>query len=184
MSRDEIKEKLSFLNRDIPETVYQLFEWKTGRRYEDEKPPYMLHSLCPLVEFYTLDDCIELYKIKRDFGVDKKYFPLFYNIGMDVWYIDLEDGAKSKVFFYNPGITLSEDPMTVYDSLENMFYSTLKAIEEGIYTYDKGWNIDPRQFEFFHKLNPSSLYWDTDKRYEGDDPDDFEFFDDWNESEK
>lgn len=162
LSKAEINEKLCFLEVEIPEIIYELFEWRKGLNYSDEKPPYMSRNLWPLGNFYSLDDCIADHKagVIHD-KLDKNYFPIFSNPGGDIWYINFLEGNESKVYIYSPPLTHSMDLVSIYDSMEIMLVSFIKALKEGIFSYKGSWIMDADRYaRFFKKLNPESVYWE------------------------
>ncbi|RXK81163.1 SMI1/KNR4 family protein [Filimonas effusa] len=176
LTREGVIQKLNFLDRDIPEIIIDLFEWRQGVNYSDEKRPYMVNNLWPMGTFYSLDDCISSYKSRLGANVDPKYFPIFSNIGGDYWCLNMDDGYNSFVYLFAPQLTLSSEPMSQYDSLEKFVESVIAALNEGIYSYDDGeWIISDNYFQFFKELNPNSDYWDRSKRE--NDEDDFDEFD-------
>ena len=161
LSREVIRGKMDDLKLKIPETIYELFEWRNGLKYSDEKRPYLSKSFGLLEEFYSLDDCISDYYggIKHN-GLDRNYFPVFSNSGGDMWYIDLTEGDKSKVYIFSPPLIHTMDLVSMYDSMEIMLVSFIKAYKEGIFSYKGDLIIDSDNYaRFFKKLNPESVYW-------------------------
>ena len=165
LTRPEITQKLSFLERDIPEVIFELFEWRSGRIYSEERPPYGINILWPSGTFYSLEDCINIYKSCWK-SLGKEYFPVFASIGGEFWCINMDEGYNSFVYLFAPTLTHSSKVMSQFDSLEIMIDSFISAIENKVYVYDGGWITDPKlYFDFFKHHNPKSIFWNHSKRY-------------------
>jgi hypothetical protein len=57
-----------------------------GLRYEGKWRPYMALNIIPLIGFFSLDDCIEIYHSYIKHGLDESFSPVFLNTGGDIFY--------------------------------------------------------------------------------------------------
>lgn len=154
LTREEIDSKIAPLGISLPEEVYELYMWKNGFKEFDDG-----HYIWPRVSFYSIDDSIGEYQIRSEFYTD--LFPLFLRNNCDPILIKLiKDEFFSMLFFHCPPVTLTEFPLTIYDSLEKCLASELECFEKGLYRLGDDDFEEKQDLEPIHKKNnPNSEYW-------------------------
>lgn len=151
----------------IVQDFIDLYSWKNGidsalifdeAGYENELTSYG--------SFFELSSLLSYYELELITGVlyNKKYFAFFYSIAGDRILIDLEKKSKTfgKIFIYAPSITLSSEPIKIFDSLELMIDTIIQCYEKKAYTIIDGeLNINfDLESEISKKMNRESEFWD------------------------
>ena len=96
---------------------------------------------------------------------DKSLFPIFTNGGGDYFLLDIESESKTEgmVFLYAPSLLLSDSPVTIYDSIENLIDTVLECFKHHAYKLSNEKNIVIVDYDLRQKIsknkNPESIYW-------------------------
>ncbi|MFT4222010.1 hypothetical protein [Dysgonomonas sp.] len=148
--------------------LIDLYSWKTGVNGECMLTSFDFeYKLFSFGNFIAYTDTDSLYSLdavtNRTFT--KKYLPIVYgNIVEDPMLINLSKKSKDfgRIYYYCPNVTLSVDPVIVYDSLESCIETILECYRQGAYYIDeKGLlnEIDDKEKEISKKINRKTEYW-------------------------
>ena len=145
-----------------------LYSWKTGVSGERILTSFDFeYKLFSFGNFIAYTDSFSLYALDvvTNKKFTKKYFPIVYaNIVEDPMLINLSKKSKDfgRIYYYCPKVTLSADPVIVYDSLESCIETILECYRQGAYFIDeKGFlnEIDDKEKEISKKINKKTEFW-------------------------
>ena len=162
----EIADSFSNLKFPMRDDIMQLYEWKNGvndlfKKKTGEIELFTSGIMMPLElasSMYTLE-----VKIQKAFK--KEFFPLFTSGGGDYIMIHLDENKKTygQLFLYSPSILLSNKPVSIYDSLTDLFQTVFETYQKRGYYFnesDKTLEVDyVIEKEIAIKMNPKSEFW-------------------------
>lgn len=148
--------------------LMDLYSWKTGVDGERMLASFDFeYKLFSFGNFIAYKDTYNLYSLdevtNRTFT--KKYLPIVYeNIIEDPVLINLSKRSKDfgKIYYYSPNVTLSADPVIIYDSLEHCIETILECYRQEAYSVDeKGLLIEnsEKEQEISKRINRNSEFW-------------------------
>jgi len=154
--RDQTAHVLTNLGMCPLQMLLDFYDWATGA---DENILFNINNQVKLstignpakvsitTSLYMLDATTD------DFFAHRKMLPFIYN-GI------MEDPT---LYYYSPQVTLSVDPIMIYDSLELWIDTMLLCYSNGIYNIKPDGmlvaNVD-KEIKITRELNPHSIYWD------------------------
>lgn len=165
IGKSSIDKEIEPLKIDLPDEVYTLYSCKNGT---SEGLNYNLGQLWifPLGQFSSLEDSLRAYRsfVGRDDFWKKEMFMLFMSGGGELFLLDCDKQSPTfkMILLHSVGATDYEVIITIYDSLESLFATTIECLESGAYYYDKSGtlNHDMRKEKVIaKKYNPKSAYW-------------------------
>ena len=135
----EIYEFLKKLNFQARKDFVELYSWRNGIKGLFQGAAINQLELFANGIMLPLEYAISLYllevKVQNKF---KKYFlPIFTNGGGDYILMNFDSKSKSygQLFLYSPSLLMTEDPMSIYDSLETLFETILFIYKENGYVF-------------------------------------------------
>jgi hypothetical protein len=164
LSKDEIYDKLRFLNREIPEDLICLYQWRNGLNSKlTRNGLIMLDGY-----FMDLDLSIKVYNADKEHYWNNHFFPIF--SGGDqllLLGIDKNHPSFNKIYFFDlsPSAFIRFDKYLIsyYDTLESLFISVVNCFEKGAYSLDKETETLKIEWELMWSINkecnPSSEHW-------------------------
>lgn len=159
-----ILERTKFTPND---EIVQLFLWKNGLKLAD----YLrrngdIMELCSFGSFFAIKDLLSYYllKLSTETLYHKKFFPIFFSNEGDHVLIDLYSKSKTygKLFLFAPSITLSSEPMGIFDSLELMIKTIFLSYKNQIYQLNEDGTLKveyEKESKIARELNPDSEFW-------------------------
>jgi hypothetical protein len=159
----EIEKVLSEISSHHKDLI-DIYSWRNGIILSTDVA-IAEQELIPEAIFLSLESAYEFYAQYTNQGVFEKYFfPLFTDGGGGLLLLDV--GKQSKTYgsllLFSPSLLLSQIPVTIYDSLECFFKSTLDCFSTGAYNFDRenGFTVDyDLKYEISEGENPNSEYW-------------------------
>ncbi len=167
--RDQTAHVLTNLGMCPLQMLLDFYDWATGA---DENILFNINNQVKLstignpakisitTSLYMLDATTD------DFFAHRKMLPFIYNgIMEDPILIDWSPKSKTigALYYYSPQVTLSVDPIMIYDSLELWIDTMLLCYSNGIYNIKPDGmlvaNVD-KEIKITRELNPHSIYWD------------------------
>lgn len=167
--RDQTAHVLTNLGMYPLQMLLDFYDWTTGA---DENILFNINNQVKLstignpakvsitTSLYMLDATTD------DFFAHRKMLPFIYNgIMEDPILIDLSPKSKTigALYYYGPQVTLSVDPIMIYDSLELWIDTMLLCYSNGIYKIKPNGmlvaDVD-KEIKITRELNPHSIYWD------------------------
>ena len=167
--RDQTAHVLTNLGMCPLQMLLDFYDWATGA---DENILFNINNQVKLstignpakvsitTSLYMLDATTD------DFFAHRKMLPFIYDgIMEDPILIDLSPKSKTigALYYYGPQVTLSVDPIMIYDSLELWIDTMLLCYSNGIYSIKPNGmlvaDVD-KEIKITRKLNPHSIYWD------------------------
>lgn len=160
-----LKEKeilFAIKSTSIPNNVKSMYESRNGIPDSSDLPIEELEYF-PDGIMLSLDSAIENFNITRN-GVKKSLFPLFTDGGGSLFLIetDSKDENYLMILYYSPSLLLSENPVTIYDSLEKLFETIVKCLVSGAYFINENGTFEvdyDLKYEISEEMNPNSKYW-------------------------
>ena len=157
------QELIKELDISLDSDVFELFSWRNGTEELRDKAIGEL-TLFNNGIFHSLEECISQYRynaIDNNYW-DKQYFPLFSSGGGDYLLINTGDNQLTgTIFIISPSILFTNQPTSIYDSLECLFKSLLRCYQMKAYHFEEGFleeNIDD-VYEICASYNPRSEFW-------------------------
>jgi len=168
LSSTEIDSMLLSKGIDAPE-LRGLYSWKNGLKTENDTLVIEQAELFPDGIMLRLDRCVTVYDLytQKNKSWRKTLFPFFTNGGGDFYLIDFDARSEfsGMIFYYSPSLLLTQEPLTIFDSLENMFETVLECFTRNAFYLEpeKDWEIDyDLQVQIATKINPRSKFWVTE----------------------
>lgn len=164
LSEEDVKETFSKNSLSVLEGILALYTWRNGNL---DNPSKTLGEklLFPNGFFHPLENAEEIYQhfvVKNNYWSDE-YFPIFSSGGGDFLLINLGkySAEQGMIFLYSPPILLSNEIVSIYDSLELLFRSVVACFLEKAYTFkDNQLEIDfDLEQEISLRINPKAAYW-------------------------
>lgn len=149
------------------EDLVNLYSWRDGISSTDFYGKTIEElEMFPDVIMPSLNDAIgyfSLYVIEKS-AWGKFLFPVFTNGGGDFLLLNIDSGNQEfgMIYLYSPSLLLSEDPMTIYDSLEFFFLTMNECLKEGIYIPGSNGSLDVDydiKYKVSAEINVRSDYW-------------------------
>lgn len=150
--------------------IYELYEWRNGINEEQSESKQLgqlyLFNLGIFDSFDIALNTYTYYTQNQYWG--KGFFPLFSSGGGDFFLIDTIEGSKTykKLYYYSPGDPDFNGMITIFDSLESLFISTLKCFSLGGYKYNSNNHLVVNyeiEANIFSNYNPESDYWKLER---------------------
>lgn len=147
--------------------LISLYTWRDGTSKKDlsEKTIEEL-ELYPSTIMLSLDDALSYFFLyaKERSRWSISYFPVFMDGGGDflLLNIDSNDQRFGMLYLYSPSLLLSEQPMTIYDSMEYFFLTMNQCLMEGLYTSDDKKNLEVDydiKYKVSAEINVKSDFW-------------------------
>ncbi|RFM32582.1 SMI1/KNR4 family protein [Chitinophaga silvisoli] len=133
LTLEEIHDKITSLGINFPQDLYELYNWRNG--FNVYEPGF---DLWPSVSFLPLEKAIKDYTSVTKNMYDN-LFTVFLENDSDRYMVNLASGDDyGKIFYDCPPITLTEYPVSIFDSLEKALVTQLECLEKGIYIFDDG----------------------------------------------
>lgn len=162
----EIVDSFNNMKFPIRNDIIQMYEWKNGvedlfKKKTGEIELFTSGIIMPLelaVSMYALEA-----RVQKSFK--KGFFPLFTSGGGDYILMHLDEKKKTygQLFLYSPSILLSSKPVSIYDSLNSLFHTTLEVYKKRGYYFnevDKTLEVVYEiEKEIAIKMNPKSEFW-------------------------
>lgn len=151
----------------VSDKLLILYNWKNGVSDDLMTMPIEEIELFPEGIMLSLQEALSRYslyvEVERIWG--EKLFPIFTNGGGDYLLLDTnqESTQYGMILQYAPALLLTEEPESIYDSLETMFETILSCVKEGAYRYSLNDAIDvdyDLKYKISANYNPKSKYWD------------------------
>jgi hypothetical protein len=153
----------------IRNDIIQMYEWKNGVEDLFEKKTgeielFTSGIMMPLelaVSMYALE-----VRVQKSFK--KNFFPLFTSGGGDYILMHLDEKKRTygQLFLYSPSILLSGKPVSIYDSLNSLFQTTLEVYKKRGYYFNEVDKTLGIVYEIEKKvaieMNPKSELWRDD----------------------
>ena len=167
--RDQTAHVLTNLGMCPLQMVLDFYDWATGA---DENILFNINNQVKLSTIgnpakVSITTSLYMLDVTTDnFFAHRKMLPFIYNgIMEDPILIDLSPKSKTigALYYYGPQVTLSVDPIMIYDSLELWIDTMLLCYSNGIYSIKPNGmlvaDVD-KEIKITRKLNPHSIYWD------------------------
>jgi len=96
----------------------------------------------------------------------KGYLPIIYNgILEDPVLIDLSEKSSTygQIFYYSPNVTLNDEPVPIYDSLEKMIITICECYTKGVYSIEPDGKLvwdNKKESIISRENNLKSRFWD------------------------
>jgi hypothetical protein len=95
---------------------------------------------------------------------EKKFISIVINGSGDAILFNNEKGKDNgKLHLYSVPLFFTDEPISIYDSIESMVKTTIQAYEQKVFVYDEKEEFLDIDFDKFNKLaiemNPNSEYW-------------------------
>ena len=167
--RDKTAHVLTNLGMCPLQMVLDFYDWATGA---DENILFNINNQVKLSTIgnpakVSITTSLYMLDVTTDnFFAHRKMLPFIYNgIMEDPILIDLSPKSKTigALYYYSPQVTLSVEPIMIYDSLELWIDTMLLCYSNGIYSIKPNGmlvaDVD-KEIKITRKLNPHSIYWD------------------------
>ena len=167
--RDKTAHVLTNLGMCPLQMILDFYDWVTGA---DDNILFNINNQVKLSTIgnpakVSITTSLYMLDVTTDnFFAHRKMLPFIYNgIMEDPILIDLSPKSKSigALYYYSPQVTLSVDPIMIYDSLELWIDTMLLCYSNGIYSIKPNGmlvaDVD-KEIKITRKLNPHSIYWD------------------------
>ena len=167
--RDQTAHVLTNLGMCPLQMVLDFYDWATGA---DENILFNINNQVKLSTIgnpakVSITTSLYMLDVTTDnFFAHRKMLPFIYNgIMEDPILIDLSLKSKTigALYYYSPQVTLSVEPIMIYDSLELWIDTMLLCYSNGIYSIKPNGmlvaDVD-KEIKITRKLNPHSIYWD------------------------
>jgi len=166
ISASEISDSFSTMKFPVRDDIMKMYEWKNGvndlfKKKTGEIELFTSGIMMPLelaVSIYALEA-----RVQKSFKKD--FFPLFTSGGGDYILMHLDEKKKTygQLFLYSPSILLSSKPVSIYDSLNTLFQTTLEVYKKRGYYFnevDKTLEVVYEiEKEVAIEMNPKSEFW-------------------------
>lgn len=147
--------------------LVRLFLWKNGLVLADYlKKNGDIMELCSFGSFFAIRDLLSYYLLIHSTKplYNKKYFPFFFSNMGDHILIDLYVKSKTfgKIFIFAPSLTLSAEPMSIFDSLKKMIQTVVSSYKNGFYILKEDGTLEidfKNEGKVAKELNPGSDFW-------------------------
>lgn len=155
LTLEEIHDRITPLGIIFPQELYELYTWRNGLSVYEPGV-----DLWPSVSFLPLEDAIMDYTNVTKNMYDN-LFTVFLENDSDRYMVNLASGDDYGKIFYNcPPITLTEYPVSIFDSLEKALVTQLECFEKGIYIYEDGRFVATDEIvDVIKKHNPKSEFY-------------------------
>jgi len=142
--------------------LYALFGFKNGFK-EDVHLAFEQKLLFDNGYFLPIEKALRDYEAIKHLSSLHLKLPIFDSGGGDFLLMDCDTKSNTynRILFYSPAILIIK-PVTIYDSLTNLFLTSLRCFAQGIYEYDKQGYLKiatDKQWKVCRELNPLSEFW-------------------------
>jgi hypothetical protein len=155
LTLEEIHAMIKPLGIAFPQELYELYTWRNGFNVYESG-----YDLWPSVSFLPLEDAIADYtNVTKEMYAD--LLPIFLENDSDRYMVNLASGSDNgRIFYFCPPITLTPDPVSIFDSLEKALVSQLECFEKGIYKFKDGrFKATDEIVDVINKYNPNSDFY-------------------------
>lgn len=167
---ERLEDLIDLLNQyKIPllQELLDLFMWKNGidsaLLFSEEGYKFELTSFGNFFELRGLLSHHFLEIKTKNIPYDNKYFAIFFTASGDRILVDIDSKSNtySRLFIYAPSVTLSYEPMQIFDSLELMLDTIIECYEKGAYSVLDGiLNVDyDLESSIAKRININSEFW-------------------------
>ncbi len=157
---NEYKTKLLNLSINPPESFFQLFQWKNGTKFSEEKQLGELY-LMPLGLFLSLEDSVKINNEIKHWN--NSFFPICSSEVGDFLLLNCNHDSEKFGSITNYSFHDFPTNQQKYDSIDSMINTLIKCYSQNIYYLDSNGLLDyddEKEFEISAKLNPNSDYWE------------------------
>ena len=174
-SEENILEAFKTVGLKCCQELMDLYLWKTGCTKElifdlsEDENEWNHFLLCSYGNYAS-------YEVSRDimfqnksynaiYAGDHYMYPFMYcGIYEDPILIDLNPCRKTykAMFYYSPEVTLSENPIMIYDSIESWIKTIIQCYKQRIYHIDRNGFLQydrDREPKLSREMNPKSVFW-------------------------
>lgn len=165
LTNDEISQLLFKIEGLSDEKLHVLYNWRNGIKYDSEWTvgEFYFFSLGVML---SLEDVIQhINYLQESINTGSKFLlPLFASGNGD--YVLYQADIKSKdfgcLFLHAPMLTLSEKPVSIYDSLETLLKTVIECYKQGAYrigddgTLNVDYNIEQ---QVSRSINKNAEFW-------------------------
>ncbi|WP_156032799.1 SMI1/KNR4 family protein [Prevotella sp. 10(H)] len=160
-------EVLNNLGLKATEELIELYSWRNGldaQKALDINFEIKLFSMGTYIDYRSTSSLLILEQHTSK-CYENKYLPIIYNgILEDPILIDLKPGSKTygQLFYYSPKITLSMEPISIYDSLSTWLQTMNECYEKNVYSVNTEGFLEEKSDEealVSKRLNPESMFW-------------------------
>jgi hypothetical protein len=155
--------------------LMDLYLWKTGCTKEfifdlsEDENEWNHFLLCSYGNYASYMDSRNIMISNKSndavYAEDHYMYPFIYcGVYEDPILIDLNPSRETykALFYYSPEVTLSEDPIMIYDSIESWIKTIIQCYKQQIYHIDSNgfFQYDrEREPKLSRKMNPKSVFW-------------------------
>lgn len=174
-SEENILEAFKTVGLKCCQELMDLYLWKTGCTKElifdlsEDENEWNHFLLCSYGNYAS-------YEVSRDimfqnksynavYAGDHYMYPFMYcGVYEDPILIDLNPCRKTykAMFYYSPEVTLSENPIMIYDSIESWLKTIIQCYKQRIYHIDRNGFLQydrDREPKLSREMNPKSVFW-------------------------
>ncbi|WPV65824.1 SMI1/KNR4 family protein [Chitinophaga sp. LS1] len=166
LSPDVVTKRLSTLHISSDLLVI-LYGWRNGVLDMDNRVIGQMELFARAI-MLPLENAIEHYDyaITNDMWKEK-LFPIFTSGGGDFLLFDANEQNQTvgQILTYSPSVTLSEEPVSIYDDMNTMFETVIECYRQGAYRFDESGFIEVDyqiEQQLSQSKNPNSEYWKLD----------------------
>jgi len=139
LNRAQIDDMINGLGIQLPEEVYELYEWKNGTALSSSLIPHE-SWLFPLGTLSSLEDSIDRYQhqMERDEYWTPNLFILFADDGGEMFLIDFDENSPTYKMIYKHSYFSVDYEVTItcFDSLEALIKTVIEWFKEKACFYD------------------------------------------------
>ena len=174
-SEENILEAFKTVGLKCCQELMDLYLWKTGCTKElifdlsEDENEWNHFLLCSYGNYAS-------YEVSRDimfqnksynavYAGDHYMYPFMYcGVYEDPILIDLNPCRETykAMFYYSPEVTLSENPIMIYDSIERWLKTIIQCYKQRIYHIDRNGFLQydrDREPKLSREMNPKSVFW-------------------------
>ena len=174
-SEENILEAFKTVGLKCCQELMDLYLWKTGCTKElifdlsEDENEWNHFLLCSYGNYAS-------YEVSRDimfqnksynavYAGDHNMYPFMYcGVYEDPILIDLNPCRETykAMFYYSPEVTLSENPIMIYDSIESWLKTIIQCYKQRIYHIDRNGFLQydrDREPKLSREMNPKSVFW-------------------------
>ena len=174
-SEENILEAFKTVGLKCCQELMDLYLWKTGCTKElifdlsEDENEWNHFLLCSYGNYAS-------YEVSRDimfqnksynavYAGDHYMYPFMYcGVYEDPILIDLNPCRETykAMFYYSPEVTLSENPIMIYDSIESWLKTIIQCYKQRIYHIDRNGFLQydrDREAKLAREMNPRSVFW-------------------------